>query len=87
MNRQTFKDFKWTIIDNKKNESLASITSRVFLASDAELVGKIDDDMLLEPIIDELDSHGLEALDGDLWDSNSGGGTYDSFMRDMLRNL
>ncbi|HLN19038.1 MAG TPA: hypothetical protein VK255_02600 [Patescibacteria group bacterium] len=49
MRRQTFQDFEWTIFDNKKNESLASITTRVFLDSTAELCGKIDDDILLEP--------------------------------------
>ena len=49
MSEQTFKDFKWTIFDNKDNESLADITSRLFSESDAELVGKLDDDMLVPP--------------------------------------
>lgn len=49
LGKQTYKDFKLTIFENKDKESLADITSRVFLASDAELVGKIDDDMLCPP--------------------------------------
>ena len=52
-----------------------------------ESMNQFDDEALLEPIIDDGLDHGLEVLDGDLWDSTSGGDTYGSFMRDMKRNL
>ena len=47
---QTFKDFQLTIIENPGNKrSIADITSKVFMQSKADLVGKIDDDMLVPP--------------------------------------
>jgi hypothetical protein len=52
-----------------------------------ETLNQVDDETLPDPIIDDGLNHGLELMDGDLWDSNSGGGVYDSFIRDMLRNL
>ena len=52
-----------------------------------ETLNQVDDETLPDPIIDDGLNHGLELVDGDLWDSNSGGGVYDSFIRDMLRNL
>jgi hypothetical protein len=50
-------------------------------------MNQIDDEALLEPIIEDGMDNGLEMLDGDLWDSTSGGDTYGSFFRDMKRNL
>ena len=52
-----------------------------------ESMNQIDDEALLEPIIEDGMDNGLEMLDGDLWDSTSGGDTYGSFFRDMKRNL
>jgi hypothetical protein len=52
-----------------------------------ENLNQVDDDTLPEMIIEDGLNHGLELIDGDLWDSTTGGGTYESFMRDMMRNL
>ena len=48
LEEQTFKDFDVKFVENKENEALAVITNRWFLDFNTELVGKIDDDMLLE---------------------------------------
>jgi len=52
-----------------------------------EHMNQMDDETLPEPIIEDGLSQGLELMDGDLWDSTSGGDTYGSFIRDMMRNL
>lgn len=52
-----------------------------------EHMNQMDDETLPEPIIEDGLNHGLELMDGDLWDSSIGGETYGSFIHDMLRNL
>jgi hypothetical protein len=52
-----------------------------------ENMNQEDDETLPAPIIEDGLNHGLEVWDGDLWDSSVGGGTYDNFIRDMMRNL
>ena len=52
-----------------------------------EHMNQIDDETLPEPIIEDGLNHGLELMDGDLWDSTVGGDTYGTFIRDMIRNL
>jgi len=52
-----------------------------------EHMNQIDDETLPEPIIEDGLNHGLELIDGDLWDSSVGGDTYGSFIRDMIKNL
>ena len=52
-----------------------------------EHMNQMDDETLPEPIIEDGMNHGLELMDGDLWDSTPGGDTYGSFIRDMIRNL
>jgi len=52
-----------------------------------EVLNQVDEDTLVAPIIDSPYSEHLELFDGDLWDSTSGGGVYDGFFRDMMRNL
>jgi hypothetical protein len=52
-----------------------------------EHMNQIDDETLPEPIIEDGLNHGLELIDGDLWDSSVGGDTYGSFIRDMMKNI
>lgn len=46
---KSLRSNKITIYFNKTNDSLASVTSRIFLNSDAEFVGKVDSDTIVPP--------------------------------------
>ena len=55
-----------------------------------ENLNQVDDETLPEMIVEDGRNHNLEFMDGDLWEVVDGppnGGTYDSFVRDMMRNL
>lgn len=49
LENQTYKDFDVKYFYNRDQEGIATITNRWFLDFNTELVGKIDDDILLEP--------------------------------------
>ena len=52
-----------------------------------ENLNQFDDETLPAPIIDDGFSHNLELLDGDLWEKADSGSTYNSFIRDLMRNM
>src|SRR5690242_9990769 len=43
------KDQRIEVISNIKNDSLAHVTSKVFLASKSDFVGKVDSDTIVPP--------------------------------------
>lgn len=55
-----------------------------------EKMNQVDDETLPELVIEDGRPQNLESMDGDLWevvDGPSQSGTYDAFIRDMMRNL
>ena len=52
-----------------------------------ENLNQFDDETLPAPIIDDGFSHNLELIDGDLWEKADSGSTYNSFIRDLMRNM
>jgi hypothetical protein len=55
-----------------------------------EKLNQVDDETLPEMIVEDGRPSGLEFIDGDLWETVDGSpqsGTYDAFIRDMMRNL
>ena len=52
-----------------------------------DVLNQVDDETIVDPIIESPYQSNLELVDGDLWDSSSGGGVYDGFFRDMMKNL
>ena len=52
-----------------------------------ENLNQFDDETLPAPIIDDGFSNNLELIDGDLWEKADSGSTYNSFIRDLMRNM